>query len=227
MEILKLLWPTAAVVAFSLSGVAVRRWWQIRRNRESDGEQAVALAPLAAELDGEVLGVDRATAWSADVLGPLARHVDGVVDKFLQRSKPRFDLAMDFQRGPWHVRVSQASMRQQNSNGVGRLLEHRFEAAMPLRLPPEAGQEFTVYANDLSSAARAFNSDAVDWLLVQVDALPSLIGRFLSLTFEDGDVHTTVHGSVDEGTVLPVVDTICGLLDRMPGVRPRHPAPTT
>jgi hypothetical protein len=271
METVKLLWPIAAVVAFSLSGVAVRRWWQIRRNRKSDDEQAVALAPLAAELGGEVLRADRATAWSADVQGPLAHHVNGFVDKLLQRSKPGFDLAMDFQRGSWHVRVSQASMRQQNSNGVGRLVEHRFEVAtvrvapmrlrrrqhvdfrgrpvapgsmdgwtsaqpitaarqndewLPLRLPPDVAHEFAVFATDLSSAARAFTPSAVDWLMTQVDALPPLIGMFLSLTFENGVVHTTIRGPVDEGTVLPVVDMIVGLLDRMHEVRPRHPAAT-
>lgn len=95
---------------------------------------------------------------------------------------------------------------------------------LPLRLPPDAGHEFAVFANDLSSAARAFDHQTMEWLLVQADALPPLVGRFLSLTFENGVVYTTMHGPIDEGTVLPVVDTIVGALDRMPGVRPRHPA---
>ncbi|USX49719.1 hypothetical protein [Lentzea sp. HUAS12] len=269
MEIFKLLLPSAAVVAFVLGVVALRRWWQVRRNRRADQEQAVALAPLAAELGGAVVGADRAAAWSADLRAPLAAHTTGVVDKLLQRSKPRFDLAVDLRRGPWHVRVSQASMRRQGSNGVLRLIEHRFEVAtvrvapmritrrqhsdflgrpvgpdhlsgwlsaqpltvarengewLPLRLPPDTDQEFAVFANDLTNAAMAFTPESLRWLLAQADALPPLVGRFLSLTFENGIVFTTVRGPVDEATLLPVVDTIAGLLDRMPDMRPRHPA---
>jgi len=271
MEIVKLVWPVAAVVAFSLSAVVVRRWWQMRRNRKADGEQALVLAPLAADLGGEVVGADRATAWSADLRGPLANHLDGVVDKLLQRSIPKFDLALDFQRGPWHVRVSQASMRQQNSNGVSRLIEHRFEVAtarfapmrltrrqhvdwrgrpvapghlggwmseqpltvarenaewLPLRLPPDVDHEFAVFASDLSSAARAFNPQALEWLLARLDALPPLVGRFWSLTFENGIVYTTMRGPIDEETLLPIVDTITGVLDHMPNAKSRHPAAT-
>ncbi|MGI5503440.1 hypothetical protein [Lentzea sp. CA-135723] len=269
MEILKLLWPSLAVIAFSLSAVAVRRWWQLRRNRKADADQAVALAPLAAELGGEVVGADRAAAWSADLRGPLASHVTGFVDKLLQRSKPRYDLALDFRRGPWHVRVAQASMRRQGSRGVIRLQEHRFEVStariapmrltrrqhtdflgrsvapgylsgwlaaqpltvartnaewLPLRLPPETDHEFAVFANDLAVASRAFTPEALEWLVDQADALPVVIGRFLSLTFENGIVYTTMRGPIDEQTVLPVVDAIVGALDRMPDVRPRHPA---
>lgn len=271
MELLRQLLPSIGVVAFALSAVAVRRWWQIRRNRKADADQALSLAPLAAELGGVVVGADRATAWSAKVRGPLSNHVSGFVDKMLQRSVPRFDLALDFPRGPWRVRVSQASMRQQKSRGVGRLIEHRFEVAtarlvpmrltrrqhvdfrgrqvgpehlgawlsarpltvvrsdgewLPLRLPAGVDREFAVFGSDLSSTARAFNPEALDWLLARLEVLPPLVGMFLSLTFEDGVVYTTMRGPIDEATLLPVVDTIVGLLDRMPGVRPRHPAAT-
>jgi hypothetical protein len=271
MEFLRLAWPIFPVLAFSLGAVAVRRWWQQRRHRKADGEQALALTPLANSLGGEVVGADGATAWSAELRGPLANHVDGFVDKLLQRSAPRFDLALDFQRGAWHVRVSQASMRQQNSNGVGRLLEHRVEVAtvrlapmrlarrqhvdfrgrpvppghlgewmseapltavrdarewLPLRLPPGADQEFVVFASDLAGAERAFNPQALEWLGTRLDVLPPLVGRFLSLTFEGGVVYTTLRGHIDQETVLPIVDTIVGLLDRMPDARPRHPAST-
>ncbi|HEX7302353.1 hypothetical protein [Lentzea sp.] len=134
-EFVRLTWPIAAVLAFSLSAVVVRRWWQKRKHRAADEHQAVGLTPLARTLGGEVVRGEGSAAWSADLRGPMANDLDGIVDKMLQRSVPRFDLAVDFMRGTWHVRVSQASMRQQDSNGVGRLIEHRFEVATTLLAP--------------------------------------------------------------------------------------------
>ncbi|WP_434448001.1 hypothetical protein [Lentzea sp. E54] len=266
MEIVRLSWPIAGVLAFVLGVKVMTRWWQIRRNRNADGKQRVELTPLATSLGGTVIGPEGAAAWSAVLEAPLSNDVDDFKEKLLQRSKPRFDLALDFQRGPWHVRVSQASMRQQNSNGVDRLLEHRIEVAtsllapmriarhvdvsfrdhqltrraspapprtaelsqadwLPLRLPPSADDEFAVAASDLSIAARSFTLENLEWFLAQLDELPLLTnGRFMFLTFESGLVYATFRNSIDPETLVSHVDTIVGLLDRMPDARPRHPA---
>ncbi|MEU7481300.1 hypothetical protein AB0A63_35360 [Lentzea sp. NPDC042327] len=267
MEILRLAWPIAAVLAFVLSWKVVARWWRMRKNRKADDRQRDALVPLADSLGGTVVGSEAAAAWSAKLLGPLENHADDLTDKLMQRSRPRFDLALDFQCGPWHVRVSQASMRQQTGNGVRRLQEHRIEVAtsllapmkiarhaeivfggrvvtqrreaparprtaeqnqadwLPLRLPPSMDDEFVVAASDLSSAARSFTLETLEWLLVRLNELPVLThGRFMSLTFESGLVHATFPECIDPAVLISHVETIIGLLDRMPDVRPRHPA---
>jgi hypothetical protein len=269
MEIVRLSWPIAAVLAFVFCVKVMTRWWQKRSHRKEDAEQLDTLTPFATSVSGTVIGSEGAAAWSAGLRGPLANEVDDLADKFRQRSRPRFDLALDFQRGPWHVRVSQASMRQQNSNGVGRLVEHRIEVAtsvlapmritrhaqinfggrvvtrgpgaparphtaelsqagwLPLRLSPSMDDEFAVSASDLATAARSFTQETLEWFLTRLDELPVLTtGRFLSLTFESGLVYATFPDRIDPATLLTHVDTIVGLLDRMPDARPRHPAVT-
>lgn len=267
MELLWLVWPIAAVLVWVFCWKVVARWWQIRRNRKADDRQRLELIPFATTVGGTVTGPEGADAWSAELQGPLESNVDDLTDKLKQRSKPRFELALDFQRGPWHIRVAQASMRQQNSNGVGRLLEHRIEVAttllapmritrhaqvdfggrvitqgrvspsrprtaevsqsewLPLRLPPSVEDEFAVAANDLATAARSFTPETLEWFLARLEELPVLThGRFMFLTFECGLVYATFRDAIDPATLLSHVDTIVGLLDRMPDVRPRHPA---
>ncbi|SEQ29545.1 hypothetical protein SAMN05216188_102680 [Lentzea xinjiangensis] len=46
----------------------------------------------------------------------------------------------------------------------------------------------------------------------------------MQLTFEAGVVYTVLGNQISRDDLVVVVDTICGLLDRMPGARPRHPA---
>lgn len=66
---------------------------------------------------------------------------------------------------------------------------------LPLRLPTGVDREFAVFGSDLSSTARAFNPEALDWLLMRLDVLPTLAGMFLSLTFENGLVYCTMRAA--------------------------------
>jgi hypothetical protein len=267
-EFLWLSSPVAAVLIWVLSWKVIARWWQMWRNRKADDTQRDALAPFATGLGGTVVSGDEAAAWSVELQGPLEQEVDGFTEKLKQRSKPRFDLALDFRRGQWHVRVSQASMRQQTGNGVGRLFEHRIEVAtsllapmrilrhvqtsfqgheatrrgapapprtaelsrsewLPLRLPHPMDGEFAICASDLSAAARSFTVETLEWFLSQLDELPVLTnGRFMFLTFESGLVYATFRDRIDPASLVSHVDTIVGLLERMPDPRPRHPAAT-
>jgi hypothetical protein len=57
------------------------------------------------------------------------------------------------------------------------------------------------------------------------ESSPSLMVRsFMALTFESGLVHTTLPKRIDPEELLPTVDAIVGLLDRIPVATPRHPA---
>lgn len=263
------------MVAVSIVFLVVRRWSNFRSRRKSVDEQIAVLTPLAAGIGGRVIGPDGdTTAWSAGVRGPVADHVDGVLDKLLRRSKPRWDLAMDVQRGQWHVRVTEASVRVSNPSGYGVRWEqeHRIEVATarmaPMRLTrpskytssgkplthaeiekqwgwwaakapataqsdhvewrqvplaPPMDQEFFAYASDPAAASRELNFDALHWLLDRGPELPVLAQR-MRLTFESGFAYLVMIDHIEADTLMVVVDTICGLLDRMPGARPRHPA---
>jgi hypothetical protein len=84
-------------------------------------------------------------------------------------------------------------------------------------------KEFSAYGSDPAAAARELNFDALHWLIDQEESLPPWAERML-LTFESGVVYLVVYDHIYADDLMVVVDTICGLLDRMPGVRPRHPA---
>ncbi|CAL9440499.1 hypothetical protein SUDANB95_02222 [Actinosynnema sp. ALI-1.44] len=114
----------AIVVVF----LVVRRWFHLRAHDRACAARIAALTPPAVELGGRVTGPDGATAWSAGLRGPMAHEVTGVPGGLFRRSRPGFDLAVDFRRGPWHVRVTEASAR---SAGAGARWdrEHRIEVA--------------------------------------------------------------------------------------------------
>jgi hypothetical protein len=265
-EILRLAWPVVAVVVARYSFLLVQHWWRIRRYRKADDEQRVELAPFATGLGATVTSPVGAAAWSAELQGPMASYTHGFLNKLTRRSKPRFDLALDFQRGPWHVRVSQASIAMGIFGRLDRKFEHRIEVAtsvlapmmiarhaqisfrgrvvtrrwspappstaelsqadwLPLRLPPSVDDEFAVCASDLSTAARSFTLENLEWFLARLDELPVLThGRHMFLTFESGLVYATFPNSIDPETLMSHVDAIVGLLDRISDARPRHPA---
>lgn len=50
------------------------------------------------------------------------------------------------------------------------------------------------------------------------------MARRLRLTFEAGFAYVVMMDHIEPDQLMVVVDTIVGLLDRMPGARPRHPA---
>lgn len=255
--------------------LAVRRWWQIRKHEKALREQIAALTPLAQGLGGTVTGPEGATAWSAELRPPLLSEVGGVWNKLFQRSRPRFDLALDLRRGAWHVRVTQASVRKAVVNGAGVRweLEHRIEVAtvrlapmkllrplrfglfgrpqspeflreqrfggwiserpvtaehgdwQPVLVLPPMDEEFYANSVDPVAADRALNAEALKWLLSRQADLP-LEAQYLRLTFEAGLVYAVLSGHVQAEHVTYVVDTVVGLLDRMPDARPRHPATT-
>ena len=78
-------------------------------------------------------------------------------------------------------------------------------------------------SGDPAAAAGELNFDALHWIIDQDGRLPAF-AKGLPLTFESGFVYLVVHDHIYPDDLMGVVDTICGLLDRMPGARPRHPA---
>lgn len=278
MDILKL-WVTGYLLhplVLTSFGVmilflVVRRWLQFRGHGKRRDEQIAALTPLAQRLGGKVLGPGEAAMWTAELCKPFWNQFS-----IAFRSKRQFDLSLDFQRGPWHVRVTEASIRYDSRGfGVRWLQEHRIEIAtarlaplkvtrpnkynvnngqplspgqlesewkqvvgnrpesakqdgvqwLPVPLAPPMDQEFSAYGSDPAAAARELGFDALHWLIDREQGLPGWARR-MSLTFEAGVVYLVVHDHIYPDDLMGVVDTICGLLDRMPGVRPRHPAAT-
>lgn len=276
MDLLKL-WVTDYLLnPYVLTGLAcvilfmvVRRWLQFRNHAKARDAQIAALTPLAQRLGGKVLGPGEAAMWTAELCKPFWNEFS-----IAFRSKRQYDLSMDFQRGPWHVRVTEASIRYDSRGfGVRWLQQHRVEIAtarlaplkvtrpnkysvnngqplspgqlesewkqivgnepetakqagaewLPVPLSPPMGQEFSAYGSDPAAAAGELNFDALHWLIDQEESLPSWARR-MSLTFESGFVYLVGHDHIYPDDLMIVVDTICGLLDRMPGVRPRHPA---
>lgn len=277
-----LLSPTfLAMVVGGIVFLVVRRRRHFRLHQQARDEQAAALSPLAARLGGTVITGEQgdAAAWSAGVLGPLVKDMKSLYNivlygKWLRRSKPQWDLAMDFQRGDWHVRVTEAAVRIAAFSGYGVRWEqeHRIEVATarmaPLRmvrpnkygykdkplspsdfesqwhiwlseppataqhdhaqwqrvqLAPPMDQEFFVWGSDPAAVHRDLNFDALHWLIDQEENLP-VHARSMRLTFEAGFVYFVTDNHIDQATLMTVVDLIVGLLDRMPGARPRHPA---
>ncbi|GLY55272.1 hypothetical protein [Lentzea sp. NBRC 102530] len=277
MDLLKL-WVTGYLLnPLVLTGLGVmivflvvRRWLQFRGHAKRREEQIAALAPLVQRLGGKLLGLGEAAMWTGELCKPFWNEFS-----IAFRSKRQFDLSMDFQRGHWHVRVTEASIRYDSPGfGVRFLQEHRVEIAtarlaplrvtrpdkygihgqplspnrleenrklignhapetvkqagaewVPVPLAPPMDQEFSAYGSDPAAAARELNFDALHWLIDQAESLPTW-ARQMTLTFESGFIYLVVHDHVYPDDLMTVVDTICGLLDRMPGARPRHPAAT-
>ncbi len=274
MDILLKIWHEHILTTYFLTFTAVaivflagRRWWQLRSHAKGREAQIAALTPLAQRLGGKVLGPDEASMWTAELRKPFRNEF-----AIAFRSKRRFDLSLDFQRGPWHVRVTEASVRYDARGfGVRWMQEHRIEIAtarlaplkmnrpnkysvnngqplspaqlenewrvivgnkpataendqwLPVPLLPPMDQEFSAYGSDPAAAARELNFDALHWLIEREEGLPSWAKR-MELTFESGYAYLVAYDHIYPDELMGVVDTICGLLDRMPGVRPRHPA---
>ena len=94
---------------------------------------------------------------------------------------------------------------------------------LPVPLAAPMDKEFSAYGSDPATAAKELNFDALHWLIDQEESLPAFAKR-MPLIFESGFVYLMVHDHIYPDDLMVVVDTICGLLDRMPGARPRHPA---
>ncbi|MFC4001576.1 hypothetical protein ACFS2C_00565 [Prauserella oleivorans] len=102
-------------------------WWGRHKERKEQREHTEALTALAGQLGGTVSGPDNATAWSAGLLQPFKNDSEGLLNRLGTARRPRFELALDFVRGPWQVRVTEASMKKNVGNGTRAYHEHRIE----------------------------------------------------------------------------------------------------
>ncbi len=273
MDFLLSWWPFILVYA-----VSYLLFFLLRRRRKNKDARLLAetLNTVASAVGGTVAGPDAVTPWSAELRGPMATNVGGFVNSLATARRPRFTGAVDFQRGRWHVRVTEATMKRANSSSAAWIHEHRIEVAtaplaplkltrrvhanamgrpvsttsanalehgwvseipttaardqhdwMQVDLPEELDREFVVFTTDLSSARHVLNPHSIEWLLDLKESSPSLMVRaFMALTFESGFVYMTVPKQVDPEELIPTVDAMVGLLDRIPVATPRHPATT-
>lgn len=104
-------------------------WWMRRKEQQEDQAHAQALATVAASVGGVVVGSEQAAAWSAHLRAPMQQDHDGLLEKLYAVRAPRFETALDFRRGPWALRVTEASMKTNTSNGNRTSYEHRIDVA--------------------------------------------------------------------------------------------------
>lgn len=127
MEYVLDLAPLIAII-LALYGLLV--WWGWRRDRREEKEHADALAALAATLGGRVVGREEARPWSADLLRPLANETGGLINRLGTVRRARAETALDFRRGGWSVRVSEASIKKHVvTASTTTIYEHRIEVA--------------------------------------------------------------------------------------------------
>lgn len=130
MEILVIVVAVAVITALVLRGPK-----RAAARTKAAVEHTPALTAVAETLGGKLIGPDEASAWSPA----------------LQRAQHKPGLSLDFQRGPWHVRVTEASHARDPLLANDNLMsfEHWIEVAtIPLprrRVPLEF---FTLYFED-------------------------------------------------------------------------------
>ncbi|MEU4442714.1 hypothetical protein AB0K14_00510 [Actinosynnema sp. NPDC050801] len=127
--------PLGAIV---LGLFALGFWWNRRRERKEEREQAESLASLATTLGGRVAGPDDVLPWSAELLEPLRDETDGMINRMGTASRPAYVTALDFRRGRWSVRVTEATVEKSIDNGTRTAYEQRIEVAtsplVPMRI---------------------------------------------------------------------------------------------
>ncbi|MCR3719856.1 MULTISPECIES: hypothetical protein [Prauserella salsuginis group] len=132
METLLKMWPLLlGLAAIGFGG----QYLATRKDRRKDDVHVAALREMAAPLNGAVLTRGQADGWSAALWPPFEMTTRGL-RRFSVRRKPRFDVAVEFTRGPWRVRISEASIRQRSaSRHVNTHYEHRIDI-VTADLPP-------------------------------------------------------------------------------------------
>ena len=161
------------VVAVAVITVLVLRGPRLAKARvQAAVERVPSLTPLAESLGGKVIGPGEAGAWSPA----------------LQRAPYQPDLTLEFQRGPWHVRVTEASAAR-NADALlndGQVpFEHWIEVATihlaQRRVPLEF---FTLYFEDgfaRTEWSGLIRSDElvflVDMILETLDLMPGVEPR--------------------------------------------------
>lgn len=249
MEYLLEMWPLVAVI---VAGIAFALWWRWRQPRRERQKQLESLSALATSLGGVVAGPDHAAPWSAQLLPILKNHTGGMVDtvRNVGLQGPQCDAALEFPRGRWRVRVSEASLRRHNvtsSGGTTTVHEHRIEVvtaqlppmqivrrvtgAEPVSEPPvsvaqrgSAWQRLQLPAPaDQQLAVFASDLGAASHMVNQevLEFLVTNVGALpLVLTFETGLVYGVMLNQINPNTLLTSVDTILGALERIPGAAP-------
>ncbi|MBB5806675.1 hypothetical protein F4560_006443 [Saccharothrix ecbatanensis] len=119
-------------------------WWKWRSERKAERSHAEALVAFAGTLGGRVVGPAEAHAWSAELLPPMKSDTEGVIGWMGTVRRPRFETALDFRRGNWSVRVSEASMEKANSTSSATIYEHRIEVATSIVAPMKISRRLLV-----------------------------------------------------------------------------------
>lgn len=120
----------ALLVTILLALVGLLFWWKWHGERKEEREHADALATLAGTLGGKVVDRGEARAWSAGLLPPLRNETVGFANRLGTARRVRFETALDFRRGRWPVRVSEASIKKHVViASTTTIYEHRIEVA--------------------------------------------------------------------------------------------------
>ncbi|GAA1329545.1 hypothetical protein [Saccharothrix algeriensis] len=126
----------APLIAVLLGLFGLLVWWKWHGERKEEREHAAALAALANALGGEVADPGEARAWSAELLPPLRDETEGFVNRMGTVRRARVETALDFRRGGWSIRVSEASIRKHVATaGATTIHQHRIEVAASVPAP--------------------------------------------------------------------------------------------
>lgn len=129
MDFLLIVLQPHVVVVIALAVVfytVLRPRWRAREHSKGLAEQTPALTDLAESLGGTLSGPGQASAWSPA----------------LQRSRAKAELSLDFRRGPWHVRVTEACNPKPVFTDNLLVYEHWIEAATAPVPPRKVRLEF-------------------------------------------------------------------------------------
>ncbi|MEU0882909.1 hypothetical protein ABZ345_30240 [Lentzea sp. NPDC005914] len=111
------------------------------------------------------------------------------------------------------VRRMHSGSAAQERNWAGEMpatvARHEDPLWMELKLPASVDHAFVAFTSDLAEAAVVLNHQFLELLLAEM--------QLRNLTFESGIAYTTLEGPILPRVVLQTVDSITGLLDRVPG----------
>ncbi|MCP2253028.1 hypothetical protein LY13_001772 [Prauserella aidingensis] len=147
------MWPLLLGLAAIFGG---GQYLASRKDRQEEKAHLDALREMATPLSGTVQTRDEAGAWSAALWPPFEMETRGA-RRLAVRRKPRFEVAVEFTRGPWRVRISEASIRQRSTgpSKISTSYEHRIDIVTtdlpPLRLTEQPDTDVTGRAIDPDS----------------------------------------------------------------------------
>ncbi len=136
---------TAVFVVLCLALLGLLFWSMWRKARKEQREHADALTALANTLGGKVVDPTQARAWSTDLLPPLSSETEGFFNRMGTVRRARFETALDFHRGGWSVRVSEASIKKHVATaGTTTIHQHRIEVAASIPAPMKISRRIHV-----------------------------------------------------------------------------------